>query len=315
MNLTLRQLEYLVAIADHGGFGKAARACHVTQPALSAQVAQLERVLGFRLMERGPRVTLTPAGVELVARAREILGRVAELEHALPTLREPLGGPLRLGVIPTIAPYVLPRLLPAMRQRFPKLHLFLREGLTADLVADLHAGRLDVLLLALPVELGAAESLEVYSESFVALVPSSHALAGNLQVTQRELKSDELLLLDDGHCLREHVVLACRLRKEDAMADFRASSLHTLVRLVEAGLGVTLLPAMAVQSETAHVESVRVVPFKDPAPHRRVGLAWRSSSVRAEEFKVLGDLISRVCSGEGSKPPQRRSSPQRARGT
>jgi len=291
MRPSLRQLEYLVAIADHGSFHAAARATHVSQPGLSAQVAQLEETLGARLFERDRRrVLITPAGAELAERARRVLVGVDDLVDAAAAFSRPLCGRLRLGVIPTVAPYLLPRVMPALREAYPELTLLLHEAPTADLVHALERGELDLLLLALEAPLDDLRTLELFEDDFFVAVPRGHRLAGRKRVQESDIAHETVLLLDDGHCLREQALAVCAASQADEADDFRASSLATLVQVVASGEGITLLPAMAAAHEAAcgGLETAR---FRKPSPHRTIGLAWRATSQRAEEYRLLGETI------------------------
>jgi LysR family hydrogen peroxide-inducible transcriptional activator len=291
---SVRQLEYAVAVADARHFGRAARACAVSQPALSAQIQALEQALGLRLFERSRRgVTLTRAGERVLARARAALGALDELVAAAAEAREPLTGPLHLGVIPTIAPYLLPRWLPAVRAAHPKLQLFLHEDRTERIVLRLREGALDLLLLALPIEDEAFEALPLFDEPFVLALPAGHRLARGRRrrVRERDLEGERVLLLEDGHCLRDQALAVCRLAGAREAADVRATSLTTLSQMVASGLGVTLLPTSAVAAEVGASDEIVVRRFEDPPPSRHVGLLWRRSSARGSEFRELGALL------------------------
>ncbi len=292
---TLRQLEYFVAIVDEGGFSRAAEACLVTQPALSSQMQQLERLLGVQLLERGGRkLLLTQAGRTLLPRARAALHEVQELVSAASAAGGTLQGDLRLGVIPTIAPYLLPAVLPAVQQRYPQLRLLLSEARTSELVRELHTGRLDLLLLALDTELHGATVFELFDEDFLLALPDNHALAGREQVQEDDLEGLDLLLLDDGHCLRDHALAACGAAAGQAHGDFRGSSLNTLVRMVAGGIGVTLLPQMAAATEVRSEDPIALVPLASTRPGRRIGLAWRPHSAREEDFRLLAIELKRA---------------------
>lgn len=288
---TLRQLEYAVAVADHGHFGRAAEACFVTQPALSTQVRQLEDLLEVQIFERDRRhVLVTPAGAEIVARARRVLLAVDELVEAGRVAREPLSGTLRLGVIPTVGPYLLPRVLPKVRRRHPKLRLMLREDQTARLVADLDAGRLDLLLLALEADLGDAETLPLFDDEFHAVMPAGHPLAQRKTLRESDLSGRHVLLLDDGHCLRDQTLAVCGARGADELEDFRATSLSTLTQMLTSeSEALTLLPDLALPVETRGRRDLVVRSFRPPAPHRTIGLAWRRTSPRGDEFRALAE--------------------------
>jgi LysR family hydrogen peroxide-inducible transcriptional activator len=248
---TLRQLEYLVAIADLGSFHRAARACGVSQPGLSAQVHQLETLLELRLLERDRRrVLLTPAGVELVRRARAVLAEAQGLVEVARAFQRPLCGTLRLGVIPTVAPYLLPRALPRVRKRHPELRLQLREAQTGELVAALERGELDVLLLALEAPLGELATRPLFRDRFHVALPAGHRLARRRRLREQDLAGEPVLLLDDGHCLRAQALAVCSEAGAEEQSDFRATSLGTLIEMVCGGAGLTLLPEFALRAES-----------------------------------------------------------------
>ena len=291
MQPTLRQLEYVVGVADSRSFNGAARACHVSQPGLSAQIQQVEELLGVRLFERDRRkVLVTPAGEEIVRRAREVLTAVDQLVEAARVYSRPLSGRLRLGVIPTVAPYLLPQVLPSVREHCPELALQLHEGQTAELVEMLHRGDLDLLLLALEAELGTVDTLALFQDPFVVAAPRGHRLAMRKWAREADLAGEHLLLLDDGHCFRDQALALCTQAGAGEETDFRASSLPTLVQMVAGGSAMTLLPTLALGVE-GRVENVAVVPFRKPVPHRTIGLAWRPTSPRAGEFRQLAELL------------------------
>jgi LysR family hydrogen peroxide-inducible transcriptional activator len=292
---TLRQLEYFAGIVDHGSFRAAAEACFVTQPALSSQIQQLERTLGVRLFERdGRKVRLSLAGTRLLPRARLTLESASNLVAEAQAQGEPLAGPLRLGVIPTVAPYLLPGLAPEAHRRYPELRLLLHEGQTQDLVEQLNDHQLDLLLLALDVELDGAEEHFLFDDPFVLAVPDGHPLAKRKTVSRSDLDGLDLLLLEDGHCLREHAFAACSIEPSQEVDDFRATSMNTLVHMVASGIGATLLPQMAVQDEADGFRGITLIPFDEPQPSRRIGLVWRHSSPRKEEFRLMAELLMRV---------------------
>ena len=288
---TLRQLEYLVAIADHGSFHAAARACGVTQPGLSAQIQQLESQLDAKLLERGGRKVLpTPAGEAVLRHARAVLADVDRLVEASHAHAQPLAGRLRLGVIPTVSPYFLPKALARVRRRYPSLQVWLREAKTDELVALLHRGELDVLLLALEARLDGLETLPLFRDAFVAALPAGHRLARRRRLRESDLADEPVLLLEDGHCLRDQALSFCAEAGTVERTDFRASSLPTLVQMVAGGAGATLLPEMAVRVE-ARSPGIAIVPFRGAAPARTIGLAWRAASPRAPEFRMLGEAL------------------------
>lgn len=293
---TLRQLEYLVAVADHLNFGRAADACGVSQPGLSAQLRELEDQLGTRLFERARRrgVVTTDAGLEIVARAREVLVSTRELVESARAFAEPFAGELRLGVIPTIAPYTLPLALPALRSLYPDLKIALYEGHTATLVEKLGDAQLDLALLAAEADLGSLEVVDLYEDSFLLCLPDSHELAGRPTVCEADLADLPLLLLEEGHCLRDQALSFCSSRGAKEAEEFRATSLTTLVQMVASGFGATLLPAMATAAGSHALGNVRCIPFDDPQPARTISMAWRPTTARrttldgvAAQFRLM----------------------------
>jgi len=288
---TVRQLEYLVAVADARHFGRAARQCAVTQPALSAQIAALEETLGVRVFERSRRgAAPTRAGERVIERARAALRLVDEVTAAAREAREPLSGPLHLGVIPTVAPYLLPRGLAAVRRRYPRLRLFLHEEQTARVLAGLTEGRLDVALVALPPDAPGLESCSLGREAFLLAVPPGHPLARTRRrVGEEALAGQPVLLLEDGHCLRDQALAVCRHAGARESEGVRASSLSTLAQMVAGGLGVTLLPASAAAVEGR--SGLALLRFRDPEPSRELGLVWRKASPRGDEFRSLAEVL------------------------
>ena len=292
---TLRQLGYLKLLAEHGSFSRAAEAAHVAQPTLSAGIQELERVLGGPVVDRSRSgVLLTRVGEEAVARAADVLARAEDLVEAARTAGRPLSGRFRLGVIPTVAPFLLPRGLPALRERFPELKLFLREDLTGRLVAALKAGALDAALIALPYDVRGLETAPVVTDELLAATPAGHPLAQAERVSASALQAEELILLEDGHCLREHALAVCSLESRARPSDsesFAATSLHTLVQMVGSGLGVSLLPAMAVEAGLADPAEVAVRSLDDGGARREVVVAWRRGSSRGAEARLLADAL------------------------
>jgi LysR family hydrogen peroxide-inducible transcriptional activator len=289
------QLRAFAALADHLHFRDAASALRMSQPALSGAVAALEESLGAQLVERTTRrVMLTPAGERVAEHARQVLDRLDHLIRAAVVARRPLTGPLRLGVIPTVAPYLLPVLLRPLRERFPDLEPHVHEEQTEDLLDGLHAGRLDLLLLALLPGWRGVAVRPLYDEHFTLVVPEGHPLAGQVDLDRSVLADLAVLLLDEGHCLRDQTLDVCGEAGASEHAGTRAASLATLVQLVAGGLGVTLLPETAVPVETRRGSGLAVARFAAPAPARRVGLVYRGSSGRADEFGVLAASIRRA---------------------
>jgi len=288
---SIRQLECIVAVADHGNFHRAARSLGISQPALSAQIQGAERGLGIQLFERDRRsVLVTPAGDEVVARARLALAAVDEVADAARRRGEPLVGPLRLGVIPTIAPYWLPALLPAVRERFPLLELILREDQTARLLRQLDAGQLDAALLALPVP-GDLTAAEIVHERFVVAARRDATIISKRgRITERDLDEETVLLLEDGHCLRDQALAVCERAGAVESLEVRATSLPTLVQMVAGGLGMTLLPEAAAAALVPARGPIATASLGKP-PGRTIGLVWRTSSARLREYRLLAEVL------------------------
>ncbi|MFZ0009681.1 MAG: LysR substrate-binding domain-containing protein [Steroidobacteraceae bacterium] len=293
MELKLKDLRYLVAVADQRHFGRAAARCFVSQPTLSTQLKKLEHSLGVQLIERTPNnVSLTEAGEEIVARARRILEASDEVVALARSQRDPLSGRLRVALLPTIGPYLLPRVTRAIRRGLPRLELMLYEYQTAPMLEKLHAGELDLGILALPVELGGLEARELYSEPFTVALPEGHALARRPSVRVSDLKGERLLLLEDGHCLRDQALEVCARAGVSDSQDFRATSLETLRQMVATGAGVTLLPELAARGGSGSARGVAIRPFVRPAPVRQVGAVWRRSTARRQSIEALCDLMA-----------------------
>lgn len=290
---TVRQLECFVALTDKLNFRLAAQSCHITQPALSAQIQQLETTLGVALFERSNRVVLpTSAGDKLVAKARSILADLHEFGEYARSFQAPLTGTLRLGVIPTVAPYVLPKAIAQVCNSYPALRVLVREGQTAELLDLLSAGTLDLLLVALETHLGDVTTLPLFQDRFLLAVPEQHRLAGRKRVRESDLHDEQVMLLEEGHCLREQALPICESGGAIVEAgDFRASSLSTLVQMVSAGVAVTLLPEMSLDAEGGSERRLRFIPFVGNGPARTIGLAWRRSSIREDEFRLLGKAV------------------------
>jgi LysR family transcriptional regulator, hydrogen peroxide-inducible genes activator len=293
MRPTLRQLEYAVAVADHQHFGRAAHACKVSQPGLSAQIRELEEILGGRLFERGRQgVVLTQLGREVVVRAREILLRTEELVQAAHSGRGPLRGDVRLGIIPTLAPYLLPKVLPETRVRYPALRLLLREDKTASLSGFLLSDDLDVLVVTLPLGHPELTGIPLFEEPLLLVTPRDHACARrNRPVRTQELEGETVLLLEKGHCLRDQALELCQQAGALQRPGLQATSLGTLVQMVAGGLGVTLIPEIAVPYEVREDSGVCAIPLSTPSFERTLGLAWRRDSDRGEEYALLGRVI------------------------
>ena len=294
MRPTLRQLEYAVAVARTGSFSRAARECGVTQPGLSTQVRQLERALEVEVFERRPRrVMVTQAGERVIELATKVLGDVDTLVDTAAALTDPLQGTIRLGVIPTIAPYLLPRAMPAFRHAFPDLRLLLREEQTNRLVELVEHGSLDLILVALESDLRQLEVRPLFVDPFVLAVAADHRLAGRKRVKADDLSGEDVLLLEDGHCLREQTTVICEAAGANEVGDFRATSLNTLLPMVENGVGVTLLPSMAARKQSVD-GGLRLIPFSNPAPSRTATLAWRPSSPHRQRFEAFAKELAAV---------------------
>lgn len=317
MSITLRQLGYLTALARHRHFGRAAEECAVSQPALSVQIQALEAVLGTTLVERGRgHVELTPAGIEVVGRAGRILLEVNDLIEQARHGREILTGQLRVGAIPTLAPYLLPTALPYLQRHHPELELQIRETQTAALTDELLRGVLDVLILSLPIAHPEIETVVLFADRFLVALPASHALAAAAEIAPARLTGERLLLLEEGHCLRDQALDYCQQGEPRAVSGFGASSLSTIVQMVANGLGITLLPELA-RSIGEHDPRLVLRPLTPPQPCRQIGLAWRRSSPRKPDFMALARLLlaSRALPADqlvgvvtapssGSRPPQ-----------
>jgi LysR family hydrogen peroxide-inducible transcriptional activator len=293
--MNLRDLRYLVALADTRHFGKAAERCFVSQPTLSAQVKKLEEYLGVQLLERQPRkVTLTDTGAKIVAAARRVLQHSDEIIALARNEHDPLAGKLKLALIPTIGPYLLPLVARRLRKQLPRLQLHLYEYQTQQLLEKLRSGEIDLGILALPVGGDGLETRALYDEPFTVAVPSTHHLAKKSSVKLDDLSGETLLLLEDGHCLRDQALEVCSRVDVKENEDYRATSLETLRQMVAAGLGITLLPELATHGPFGSGSAVAVRPFARPVPSRTVGTVWRKSSTRSEALQAVGDIITAV---------------------
>jgi len=298
--VNLRDLEYLVAVADYGHFGRAAAACHVTQPTLSVQLRKLEVELGVQLVERNARqALLTPAGEEVVARARAVLHETESIREIARRTRDPESGRLRIGLFPTLGPYLLPHVVPLVRRRFPDLELRLVEEKTDDVLSGLRDGKLDVGVLAQPIAEDQLDSAPLFEEEFVLAVPATHPLAASAPgpVPISVLAGENVLLLEDGHCLRTQALAVCDLVGAGERSGFRATSLETLRQMVAAGVGVTLLPDLAVQPPVAPSPDVTLLRFAEPAPSRQIAMFWRRSTPYAEFLPKLAELFRQLPPG------------------
>jgi LysR family transcriptional regulator, hydrogen peroxide-inducible genes activator len=290
--MTLRELRYLVALADHGHFGRAAEACNVSQPTLSTQLRKLEQYLGATLFERTNKALhITPIGERIVAKARRVLAEADSIVELTRRKAGPLSGPLNLGIIPTLSPYLLPWLLPALKSTYPDLRLIVHEDLTDHLLEQLKTHRIDAALLAIPIEEKGLETLPLFDEPFFFACPPGHPLARVKTVRTSDLQEAHLLLLTDGHCLRDQALAVCGFDEaplDEEGTDFRATSLETIRQMVAAGMGCTLLPAMALGSGQDHHLEFR--PITGEAS-RRIGLVWRRTYPKAGDLECLADII------------------------
>ena len=304
---SFQQLRFLCALAEQCHFGRAAESCAVTQSTLSGGIKELEARLGITLFERGHRhVMLTPLGKEIATRARRLLVDAEELVGVARNAQQPLSGPLRFGVIPTVGPYLLPSLLSQLGTALPRLKLHVREAPTAALLDKLANGELDILLVAIPYELGDVEVMEIAKDPIVVAMPRNHPLGQQKVVGCDDLAREQLLLIEDGHCLRSHSLQACRIVDPVRNEVFQATSLRTLVQMVAADLGITLMPQIAVDSELASTRNVVIRPLSPDKPFRTLVLAWRPTTSRGAEFRMLGNLIRKCLS-----PAKRAFAPDR----
>jgi LysR family transcriptional regulator, hydrogen peroxide-inducible genes activator len=304
--ITLKQLRYLSALSHHGHFGKAARACAVTQPALSMQIQELEAELGVALVERRPgEVTLTDIGEDVVHRAERVLAGTRDLADFARHRGRLLTGRLQLGVIPSIAPYVLPKILPVLQRRYPDLKVVLRETQTWALIEELTGGSLDAIMLALPADDAEIESIRLFDDPFLLAVPSTDNRSERERVSVDDIDMQRLLLLEEGHCLRDQALAFCSSAHPDI--SLGATSLATVMQMVANGYGITLLPRVAVDVELRD-ERVKLLRFAEPEPGRTVGLAWRRTSPRKVDFAALGQLIIETLGMAEPKPRGRANS-------
>jgi LysR family hydrogen peroxide-inducible transcriptional activator len=316
--MNLRDLKYLVALADHRHFGKAADASFVSQPTLSTQIRKLEDELGVALVERAPRkVMLTPIGREMVERARRIIAEVEQMREVARRSRDPEAGTVRLGLFPTLGPYLLPHVVPNIRKRFPQLELLLVEEKSDVLLQRLRDGALDAALLALPLHDDQLHAEFLFEEPFLLAVPESHPLAAHGPLALDDLSSQTLLLLEDGHCLRDQALDVCRTAGAGENGGFRATSLETLRQMVAANVGVTLLPSLAVKPPVAQSDAIRLLPFRDPQPSRRIAMAWRRSSAMSTFLMQLAAEFKRLprelLAADAPRSPKPATSAKRAR--
>jgi LysR family hydrogen peroxide-inducible transcriptional activator len=308
--ITLRQLRYFASLARHRHFGRAAENCAVTQPALSMQIRELEREIGAELVERRPgEIRLTETGVEVAQRAERILAATHDLVD-FARHRDVLSGELRLGIIPTLAPYVLPRVLPRLQSGYPHLRLDVRETLTKVLIGELVAGNLDVVLSALPVEGADVETLQLFVDPFLLAVPADDPMPQQARVAMADVDRRRLILLEEGHCLRDQALAFCATASGQAPAGLGATSLATVMQMVANNYGVTLLPQVAAGDDVRD-SRVKLLRFAEPQPARTIGLAWRRTSTRKRDFTALGEIVVQALGL--ISPPQRKGAEHRRR--
>lgn len=302
---TTKQLRYFVALEQIGHFGKAAETCFVSQPAFSVAIRELESTLNIQLVDRtNKNVTVTSLGRQIAVQARQVLRDLEELVDIAQGNQQPLTGQLKLGVIPTIAPFLLPRLLPALRKAYPDLKLYLKEDLTERVYARLMDGELDIILIALPYELRNVSEMPLFKDRFYLAHQARSTLVNPDHHQVSELPEDSILLLEDGHCLRDHALSACSIKNADKVSDITATSLLTLVQMVDADLGVTYLPEMAIGSALLKNTRIKTTPL-DKDSYREIGLVWRRASTRGDEFELLGQFIKEnYLSGKAGTSPE-----------
>lgn len=290
--MNFRSLQYFVKLAELRHFSQAASACFVSQPTLSTQIRKLEEELGVSLVERAPRkIMLTPIGEDIAHRARHVLRDIEHIKDAARRSKDPETGTIKLGIFPTLAPYLLPHVIPVIRQRYPELSMQLTEEKTEVILNMLDQGRLDAGLLALPVEGQGMEIETLFEEPFVAAMPASHPLSEKSSIELKDLEGEELLLLEEGHCMRQHALAVCELAGAHERLDFHATSMETLRQMVAANAGVTLMPVLAVKPPTPTTDNIALRPFKAPVPNRTIALVWRSSSPMGEFLRKLATSL------------------------
>ena len=296
--MNIRALQYFVTLSDLKHFSKAAEACFVSQPTLSTQIKKLEDELGVQLVERSPKnIMLTPVGEEIAKRARQVLNDVEQIRTAARRSSNPAEGVLRLGIFPTLAPYLLPHVIPHFRTQYPRLHLQLSEEKTEDIVRHLHHGLLDAALLALPISEDGFELEVLFEEPFVVALPAHHRLASKNKLGLEDLTGSELLLLEEGHCLRDQALEVCALAGAHERVDFHATSMETLRQMVAADVGITLMPVLSVKPPIARTENLEVRPFKGNPPYRTIALVWRKSSALGAFYREMAECFKHLPRG------------------
>lgn len=288
--MNLRVLQYLIAVADTKHFGQAAQLCFVSQPTLSMQIKKFEEQLGIQIFERDNKsVMLTAIGAQIVAQARKINLAAAELKQIAESVKNPLSGHINIGIIPTLGPYLLPKIVPHLAKTLPELTLQFTELQTHDLINQTLSGDIDLLILALPVNETRLQTKVLFKETFYLAVPSKHPLTNKKTVKINDVAAEPMLLLHEGHCLRDHALDVCQNNKRFTEHDFQATSLETLRQMISAGVGITLIPEFALQKSD---KNIQYIPFKNPAPARSIGIAWRETSSRTFLFDKIAEIIT-----------------------
>jgi LysR family hydrogen peroxide-inducible transcriptional activator len=296
-------MRYFEALATTRHFGRAAALVHVSQPALSAQIMEMEEHLGIKLVERSRTgILLTQKGTEVLRRIRVILGEVEQLERRARQRDGVLDGLIRIGLIPTVAPYLVPRLIPKLRETYPKIEIELKEAVTDRLLIDLHEGRLDAVIAALPVDAENLEKQVLFADRFFMAMANNNSEVLTSPLMESQVDADRLLLLEEGHCLREQALSVCGTAGKRSLVNFGATSMATLLQMVSHNMGMTLIPEMAIASETAR-NNLRIVPFADPAPSREIGLIWRKSTGRAADIAALAEAAQACAPERTAEPP------------
>lgn len=293
--MNIRDLEYLIAVDEERHFHRAAERCFVSQPTLSGQLKKLEQELGVLLVERSNRqVSMTEAGQAVLTHARTVLAEVNAIKVTANYFHDPMVGDIRVGIIPTIAPYLLPIIMAKLNKAFPKLKIWLYEYQTHILLEKLQKSELDFLILALPIEKHDFTELDLFREPFRLAVKKNHSLAKKKQINMGDIAQQELLLLEEGHCLRGHILDVCLLAGVKEQGQYHATSLETLRHMVGEGMGMTLIPELAVPARTTKADEIRYIEFSDPKPNRRIGMLYRKNSYREETFNNISELIKSV---------------------
>ncbi|MBS0358622.1 MAG: LysR family transcriptional regulator [Proteobacteria bacterium] len=288
--MNIRDLKYLIALVEHKHFGKAADACHTSQPTLSMQIKKLEDFLGVKVVERDNRnVLVTPEGHLLAEKARTIVNNIDELRLLAKTISDPYGGEMKIGIIPTLGPYLLPLIMPKLAEAYPNLKIYLLEQKTHEILEQLRFGKLDAIILALPISDEDSTAMPLFTEEFILAVPKTHPLAKKSSVEQQQLKKEKILLLDEGHCLRAQALAICNQVNATDIQNFQATSLETLRHMVAAGTGVTFLPQLACYKNP----NIHYISFADPKPHREIAMLWRNTFGRTKLLKEICDIIQK----------------------